>query len=1007
MPGPNVELRLTARDQTRAGIQSVRAGLTSLNAQIATLRTAGLRLGLAFAGLGLAVAPLVRLGNTAIDAADELKALSERTGVSVEKLSVLATVAKQANTDIGAVANGARLLSVRMLEAAQGSEKSARLLAAFGVEAGDSLEDSLEKILVKLGQLPDGWQKSAIAVKLFGRAGTALIPFANSLEEGLEQARRFNLVVGTETARAADAFNDGIELIKASLGTGFLRGVTPALQELADTFEDPAFQRGLQDLARSVGAAAGTIVANFGAIKTGVEALGGVFIAVFAGRMVGALKTYLAATLAAIQAENARRALHLASLTAAVQAAAAEEARTVAMLNSARAAAVAAAAQARMNLVLGTVIPLERAAAASATAHAAAQVGLAGAMGRTAAAGGLVRGVLGFLGGPIGAITTLLTLGATAWAIWGNTAQASVNQASAALGKVNSLVGQFSDSLRLAKAGGSQIAAGLAEAEQEAGRLNTKLGILTKFYAEVVGARPTGLVEKAQQAGRASRLGEEIKQTQAEVAALEESTKKLRALQEQGAEPTFQLPAGLLAPEPKKAKGGGAGAALNDAKALIDASLAATQDALDREQRNLDQALEEELVSFRDFYARRTAIALAGIDAEIAAKREALAAAKDQGDVARLTSEITVLERKRGDVAIQARRDQIAAERELVDELAEVRARVLEAEGKTAEASRIRLEGEFRELTARLQIEGDVAGVALVKRLFNIEAARAELGQLQTEFDRVREQLTREETRVNVQVDTGLQGELAGRREIVSLHTETAAKLAPIVDQMRLIAETIGPEEISRVAGLASEIEVLGTVTNEVAQSLNNEFKAAAASAFTDFLRGTKTAKEAFADFGNAILDSIAQIAAQNIAESLFGNLFGGAKKGGSAAGGGDTLGDLLSLFTSLAGLFHQGGIVGSPGPGRRVPALAFAGAPRLHDGGALGLRSNEVPAILQRGEEVLTRGDPRHRANRGAGDVTVVMNITTPDVQGFRRSSGQIAVEASTAIGRAARNRP
>jgi hypothetical protein len=72
-----------------------------------------------------------------------------------------------------------------------------------------------------------------------------------------------------------------------------------------------------------------------------------------------------------------------------------------------------------------------------------------------------------------------------------------------------------------------------------------------------------------------------------------------------------------------------------------------------------------------------------------------------------------------------------------------------------------------------------------------------------------------------------------------------------------------------------------------------------------------------------------------------------------------------------------------------------------------LGLRSNEVPAILQRGEEVLTRGDPRHRANQGGGDIHVHMNITTPDVQGFRRSQGEIAVQASTAIGRAARNRP
>jgi hypothetical protein len=41
-----------------------------------------------------------------------------------------------------------------------------------------------------------------------------------------------------------------------------------------------------------------------------------------------------------------------------------------------------------------------------------------------------------------------------------------------------------------------------------------------------------------------------------------------------------------------------------------------------------------------------------------------------------------------------------------------------------------------------------------------------------------------------------------------------------------------------------------------------------------------------------------------------------------------------------------------------------------------------------------------------GGGATTVVMNITTPDVQGFRRSQGQIAAQMSRALGRGNRNR-
>jgi hypothetical protein len=65
-------------------------------------------------------------------------------------------------------------------------------------------------------------------------------------------------------------------------------------------------------------------------------------------------------------------------------------------------------------------------------------------------------------------------------------------------------------------------------------------------------------------------------------------------------------------------------------------------------------------------------------------------------------------------------------------------------------------------------------------------------------------------------------------------------------------------------------------------------------------------------------------------------------------------------LSKGLGGIFapvkHAGGMVGAPGPGRMVPALAFVGAPRMHSGGWAGLRPDEVPAILQRGERVLSR---------------------------------------------------
>lgn len=52
--------------------------------------------------------------------------------------------------------------------------------------------------------------------------------------------------------------------------------------------------------------------------------------------------------------------------------------------------------------------------------------------------------------------------------------------------------------------------------------------------------------------------------------------------------------------------------------------------------------------------------------------------------------------------------------------------------------------------------------------------------------------------------------------------------------------------------------------------------------------------------------------------------------------------------------------------------------------GGVVGLRGNEVPTILEVGEEVLTRGDPRHSAN-GGGDVNVAMQVSVSGAVGDR----------------------
>ena len=126
--------------------------------------------------------------------------------------------------------------------------------------------------------------------------------------------------------------------------------------------------------------------------------------------------------------------------------------------------------------------------------------------------------------------------------------------------------------------------------------------------------------------------------------------------------------------------------------------------------------------------------------------------------------------------------------------------------------------------------------------------------------------------------------------------------------------------------------------------------------------------------------------------------------------------GSLTGQTTTVATLFHSGGVVGrSGGIKRTVPAASFVSAPRFHTG----LTGKEFPAILERGERVLTAemasrnaklisGFSRAAAGAGGGDGIVINVIEAPggDKADVRQNSdGSIDVIMRRVRGEVARD--
>ena len=144
-------------------------------------------------------------------------------------------------------------------------------------------------------------------------------------------------------------------------------------------------------------------------------------------------------------------------------------------------------------------------------------------------------------------------------------------------------------------------------------------------------------------------------------------------------------------------------------------------------------------------------------------------------------------------------------------------------------------------------------------------------------------------------------------------------------------------------------------------ETLTSAFSGAE-SAFRSFV---ETGKLDFKGLVRSILADLAVLAFKNAVLGPIANALSGAFGGGGSV---------------AAAVSHAGGIVGISGHTRAVPAAVFVGAPRMHGGGTVGtagswagLRPDEVPTILQRGERVLSRAEV---ARGGGGAIPVAINL-------------------------------
>lgn len=199
------------------------------------------------AGVTAAAGAMFGLVTKTSETADRIDKLSAKTGLSKQAFQEWDYVLGQNGIEIEKMQTGMKTLTANMDAAASGNENMAGAFDTLGVavtNADGSLrgqEETMNDVILKLADMPNGTEKARLATELFGKAGVELMPMLNNgaagIEELKERSHELGLVMSDEAVNAGVVFGDTLDDVKDSLGmvaTKVGSEIMPIVQQMLD-----------------------------------------------------------------------------------------------------------------------------------------------------------------------------------------------------------------------------------------------------------------------------------------------------------------------------------------------------------------------------------------------------------------------------------------------------------------------------------------------------------------------------------------------------------------------------------------------------------------------------------------------------------------------------------------------------------------------------------------------------------------------------------------------------
>lgn len=207
------------------------------------------KIGAATAGVGAAIiAPLVLATATAIALGDELDKMSLRTGIAVNALSALGYAAEQSGASMDDLETATRKMQQNLTDAANRTGEAIKALRELGISAeaisGMKPDEQLTLLYDAINRVEDPTKRAAIAIDIFGRSGTRLLPLFKDGAAGVEALKQHYRELGLEIDKGTtsklvefgDALSDTnkqVDRMKTEIGLAIAQALLPYKDQIA------------------------------------------------------------------------------------------------------------------------------------------------------------------------------------------------------------------------------------------------------------------------------------------------------------------------------------------------------------------------------------------------------------------------------------------------------------------------------------------------------------------------------------------------------------------------------------------------------------------------------------------------------------------------------------------------------------------------------------------------------------------------------------------------------